>query len=110
MNTPARLIMAKPRSIKSVYWHPLIYPIKPPVLWEPAETQEIEEPYRFGKGYAVRLPLTRVALVVGTWRSRFSESQALTNAIRGRIMMEDEVDWDYVRFGGQENQAGTSED
>ena len=110
MSTPARLIMAKPRSIKSIYWHPLIYPIKPPVLWETAETQEIEEPYRFGKGFAVRFPLTRAALVVGKWVSRYDESQALTNAIRGRIMTEDEVDWDYVRFGGQENQTGATED
>lgn len=110
MSTPARLIMAKPRSIKSIYWHPLIYPIKPPVLWEPAETQEIEEPFRFGKGFALRLPLTRAAIVVGKWVLRFDESQALTNAIRGRMMTEDEVDWDYVRFGGQENQAGATED
>lgn len=110
MITSARLIMANPRSIGSLYWHPLVYPVKPPILWEKAETQEIQEPYRFGTGFAIRLPLTRTALVVGKWRQHFEENQALTNAIRGRMMTEEEVDWDYVRFGGQENQAGATED
>lgn len=91
--------MANPRSIGKVYWHPLIYPVKPPVLWERAETQEIVEPYRAGAGVSLRLPFTRLALVLGIWTRSYDEGQALTNAIRGRAMASEEVDWDFVRTG-----------
>jgi hypothetical protein len=100
--------MANPRDVGHFYWHPLVYPIKPPVLWERAETQEISEPFRFGVGLSIRLPFTRLALVIGKWGESLNESQALTNAIRGRAMDKEEVDWDYVRFG-QEAEAGATE-
>jgi hypothetical protein len=76
-----------------------VYPIKPPVIAEKAETQEIEEPYRGGNGYALRLPFTRLALVVGKWTATYSESMGLTRAINGRIMRQTEVDWDHIRYG-----------
>lgn len=92
--------MAKTRDIgSSFFWHTMVYPVKPPVLWERSETQEIDGQYRFGSGWAIRLPFTRLAIVVGKWIRKYSESQALTNAIRGRVMDEDEVDWDYIRAG-----------
>ena len=97
--------MAKTKDIgKSFFWHVMIYPIKPPVLWERSETQEIDGLYRFGKGWAIRLPFTRLSIVIGRWIRRYSESQALTVAIKGRIMDEDEVDWDYIRAGASDVQ------
>ena len=93
--------MAKTHDVGSFYWHTMVYPVKPPVLFEKAETQEIEEPYRFGKGYCIRAPFTRVSLVLGKWVRRYSESEALTVAINGRAMTKDEVDWDYIRFGAE---------
>ena len=89
--------MAKTHSIGKLYWHGLIYPVKPGVLLDPAETQEIEEPFRGGKGWAVRLPFTRLALVVGKWHQAYDERIALTRAIAGRAIPESEFDWDTVR-------------
>ena len=96
--------MANPRDIGPFYWHTLVYPVKPKELWEKAETQEIDTPFRGGVGVSIRLPLTRLALVVGKWTSRFEESQALTNAIRGRALPEEEIDWDFVRYGVNEGE------
>lgn len=36
---------------------------------------------------------------MGKWVKRYTESQALTNAVNGRSMKQDEVDWDIIRFG-----------
>lgn len=72
------------------------------MLWERSETQEIDGQYRFGVGRAIRLPFTRLAIVIGKWTKKYSESQALTIAIRGRAMDEDEVDWDYIRAGSSD--------
>jgi len=94
--------VANTRGVGSFYWHAFVYPIKPPVLWERAETQEIAEPFRFGIGISLRLPLTRLALVMGRWTAQYEEGQALTNAIKGRVMEEDEVNWDTVRYGAME--------
>lgn len=77
----------------------MTYPVKPPVVLERAETQEIEDPYRFGKGWCLRLPLTRKAVVVGKWIKQYEESTALTVAINGRSMKQEEVDWDTIRYG-----------
>lgn len=96
--------MANPRTVGSLYWHTLVYPVKPPILWERAETQEIALPFRGGVGVSVRLPFTRLALVVGKWNSSYDESQALTNAIRGRYLPDEEINWDFVRFGAQDDQ------
>jgi len=77
----------------------MTYPVKPPVVFERAETQEIEEPYRFGKGWCLRLPFTRKAIVIGKWVKQYEESTALTVAINGRGMRQEEVDWDTIRYG-----------
>jgi hypothetical protein len=91
--------MAKTHDVGNFYWHLMTYPVKPPVVIERAETQEIDDPYRFGKGWCLRLPFTRQSIVLGKWIKRYSESQALTNAVNGRAMKQDEVDWDTIRFG-----------
>ena len=84
---------------KKHFWHSMTYPVKPPVVFERAETQEIEEPYRFGKGWCLRLPFTRKAIVIGKWVKQYEESTALTVAINGRGMRQEEVDWDTIRYG-----------
>jgi hypothetical protein len=89
--------MATTRGVGPIFWHRMQYPVKPPVLIDPAETQEIDTPYRRGRGYALRFPLTRQALVIGRWQSTHNESEALTYAISGRAMDIDELDWDAVR-------------
>jgi hypothetical protein len=91
--------MATTHDIGKYYWHVMVYPIKPPVVFEKAETQEIEEPYRNGKGYCFRFPFTRLSLVVGKWVRTYPESEALTVAINGRKMNEEEINWDYIRNG-----------
>ena len=93
--------MAKTRDVGKFYWHPMTYPVNPPVLVEKANTQEIDEPYRFGTGICIRLPFTRKSLVVGKWIKSYSESQALTNAVAGRPLRQDEVDWDVIRDGAE---------
>ena len=97
--------MANTRDIGSFYWHPLIYPVKPKELWEKAETQEIDYPFRGGSGFSFRLPLTRLALVIGHWNAKYEEGEALTNAIKGRALPENEVNWDHVRFGALEEDS-----
>ena len=95
--------MAQTHDIGNVYWHTLVYPSKPKGLISKAETQEIEEPYRFGKGTCIRIPFTRLSLVLGLWVKEYSENQALTNAINGRGMKQSEVDWDTIRYGADYN-------
>jgi hypothetical protein len=91
--------MAKTHDVGKFYWHLMTYPVKPPVVLERAETQEIDGQYRFGKGWCLRLPLTRKSSVMGKWIKTYSESEALTVAINGRRMDQEEVDWDVIRFG-----------
>jgi hypothetical protein len=93
--------MAKTHDVGKFYWHTMVYPVKPPVLLERAETQEIDGPYRGGHGWCLRLPFTRVSLVVGKWTKHYDESSGLTRAIVGRAMKQDEVDWDMIRFGAE---------
>ena len=50
-------IMAKTHDVGKFYWHLMTYPVKPPVVLERAETQEIEEPYRFGKGWCFSMAI-----------------------------------------------------
>lgn len=89
----------EPREIGNMYWHVLTYPSKPKILWERADTQEIDPPFRFGSGWSIRVPFTRKAIVIGTWKRTYPESEALTYAIRGRYVSEEELDWDVVRNG-----------
>jgi hypothetical protein len=94
--------MANTRGLGPVFWHGMKYPVKPPVLIDPSETQEIDEPFRRGRGYAIRFPFTKHALVVGLWQSSHNESEALTYAISGRAMKHEEVDWDALREMGDD--------
>lgn len=96
--------MAKTHDVGPYYWHALVYPVKPPSIIERAETQEIEGQYRGGHGWAIRVPLTRVALIVGKWTTTYDESSGLTRAIVGRAMKQDEVNWDKIRFGADDVQ------
>ena len=89
--------MANTRGVGPFFWHSMTYPVKPPVLIDPAETQEIDTPFRRGRGYALRFPLTRRALVVGRWKSIHDESEALTYAICGRAVEHEDVNWDRIR-------------
>lgn len=91
--------MADTRGLGPIYWHTMKYPIKFKGLLDAAETQEIDSPFRRGRGYAIRFPGTCHALVLGRWQSRHSESEALTYAIGGRAMDSEEVDWNHVRGG-----------
>lgn len=89
--------MAATRNLGSFYWTTIRYPYKPKELWESAHTQEIDGKFRYGSGIALRLPLSTFALVLGKWGPAKSESQALTDAIGGRILGDTEYDWDMIR-------------
>ena len=92
--------MAQTRDIGPVYWHGIKYAVKPKELFEKAESQEIERPFRHGKGIAIRLPFSKLGLVIGLWKKTgFTEGEALTYAVNGRSLIKDEVDWDIVRYG-----------
>ena len=91
--------MAKTHDIGNFYWHTMVYPVKPPVIFDRAETQEIEGKYRGGNGWAIRIPFTRLSLVVGMWKESYGEEVALTRAINGRGISEDTVNWDTLRYG-----------
>jgi hypothetical protein len=80
----------------------MVYPVKPPVILDRAETQEIDGKFRGGKGWAIRLPFTRLSIVVGRWTATFTESVALTRAINGRAIDESSFDWDTVRYGAED--------
>jgi hypothetical protein len=92
--------MAKTKDLGIFYWHGITYSFKPKELIEKAETQEIESPFRHGRGVALRLPLSKRGVVVGKWsKTGFTEGEALTYAINGRSLTKDEVDWDNIRLG-----------
>lgn len=93
---------SEPKEFRNYYWHILTYGSKPKIFVEKAETQEIDGDYRFGSGWAIRMPFTRKAIVIGKWVDSFGESEALTYAIRGRSMASDEVDWNRIRFGAED--------
>lgn len=94
--------MADTRGVGPFFWHGMSYPVKPEIFFDPSETQEIDFPFRRGRGYAVRFPFTKHAIVLGRWQSQHNESEALTYAISGRAMDPDELDWDTVREMGEE--------
>lgn len=98
--------MATTHDLGTYYWTTIRYGAKPPVLVERAETQEIDEPFRRGEGWAIRIPFTTKAFVIGKWlSSAASESHALTYAIGGRILEDNEIDWDKIRWGGSEDES-----
>jgi hypothetical protein len=66
---------------ESMYVHTMQYPSNHFPITEPGHTQEIESPYRVGKGRVFRLPLTKHAVVIGRWQEPKEEESALTDAI-----------------------------
>ncbi|MFN2347603.1 MAG: hypothetical protein ABR616_18060 [Dermatophilaceae bacterium] len=57
-----------------------------------AETRETDEPFRYGYGVAIRIPLTRTAVVVGEWAGDLagnSYESKLRSALKGS-----ELDYD----------------
>jgi hypothetical protein len=94
--------MAQTHDIGNLYWHAIKYNAKPKEFFEKAESQEIEPPFRTGKGFAIRFPFSKRGLVFGWWKkSGFEESQALTYAVNGRGLTKNEVDWDHIRYGAK---------
>lgn len=60
--------MAETHDWSTYYWHGMRYPKGAPYrAIEKAETLEQEDPYRTGRGVALRLPLSRSVLIVGRW-------------------------------------------
>lgn len=94
--------MAELHSVHKIYWQWLTYPFNPKKFLDISETQEIEAPYRHGYGKAIHVPFTKKVLVIGKWSSTKQESEALTYAIGGRIISDDELDWDNIRLGEQD--------
>ncbi len=95
--------MAKTHDVGNFYWHTLVYPVKVKGVVEKAETQEIDGLFREGYGIAVKIPFTRFAVVLGKWGKSHEERMALTRAINGRAMKQEEVDWDVIRYGADYN-------
>jgi hypothetical protein len=92
--------MAATHDIGTYYWTTIRYLSKPRVLIERAESQEIDPPFRRGVGVAFRLPFSTRGVVLGKWvAAAASESHALSYAIGGRVVSDQEFDWDTVRYG-----------
>lgn len=64
--------------------HAMAYPAKDFPLIDKGETQEIEEPYRYGNSWVLRLPWSRYAVVAGKWMRTEPEDSALRRAIKAR--------------------------
>ena len=63
------------------FTHQMRYPSTAFPLMESGTTQEIEEPYRQGKSWVFRLPMSTRAVVVGRWGDPLEEEQALRQAM-----------------------------
>ena len=78
--------MAKVHEVgKHFYWQRLYWHSDNPPLFHKTTTQEIERPYRHGTSLVVRVPFTKIALVMGKWRSIKGEVDALLTAMQGRV-------------------------
>lgn len=82
------------------YFHGFRYPETngTPPLVDRANTREVEEPFRKGRGLVVRFARLR-ALVIGRWSERSTrkdEDEALVEAVEGKVLpyTVDEIsDW-----------------
>lgn len=55
----------------------------PPLLERGATTRETEDPFRIGRGIALRIPLTRQAVIFGRWLDDGGdEDERLRDALR----------------------------
>lgn len=69
---------------KHHFVHTMKYPTTDFPLLDMGETQEIEDPYRYGRSVVLRLPFARSAVVVGRWVGEEQEDDALRRAIQAR--------------------------
>lgn len=84
--------MAKVHDIGSrFYWQRLYWHSEDPPLVHRTTTQEIERPYRHGTSLVVRLPFTKIALVLGKWISERGEVEALLTAMQGRVTKDNGI-------------------
>lgn len=84
--------MAKVHEIGTrLYWQRLWYQIDTPPLFARSHTQEIEPPYRYGTCVVIRLPFTKIAVIVGKWRSHKREVEALLAAMGGRVTKDNGI-------------------
>jgi hypothetical protein len=82
------------KSIGPVYITTIKYPkrfLYP--FFEIGWTQEIEEPFRYGKCLVLRLPYGKVGLGIGVWLKQKEENDALLEAIQGREVALDELEF-----------------
>lgn len=100
--------MPQTHDIGSWYFHLLRYDVRPP--WKDwAVTEEVEPPYRQGRGVALRVG-PRTVLVLGRWHETArDEDDGLLAALRATVL--DDVTVDEIREwdGGvrqQENEEG----
>lgn len=78
------------------FTHTMQYPTRRFPLIDLGNTQEIEDPYRFGRSVVVRLPLSRRAFVLGKWSGTRNERSALSGAIGMREI--DVAEGDYSQY------------
>jgi hypothetical protein len=92
--------MAKAHDLgQKFYWQKLYYHTENPPLFDTETTQEIEPPFRHGKCVVLRVPASKVAIVIGHWKDERREVDALLTAIGGTVTQEngitDEMMEDY---------------
>jgi hypothetical protein len=86
--------MAKVHDIGThFFWHSMKYPGGQFPLFDRGVTREIDEPFRLGVSKVIRFPFTRKALVLGLWKARLPEGDALREAIGARALdgMDDNI-------------------
>lgn len=104
--------MAETHDWGRFYLHTQRYPKHTPYApAQPATTREQEEPYRTGRGVALRAPLTRSVLVVGLWGPppppalEDEHSDRLISALDGRLLhvtLDEIASWvwkDHIEHG-----------
>lgn len=69
---------------KHHFVHAMKYPTTRFPLIDRGDTQEIEDPYRYGRSLVMRLPFARSAFVVGRWTGEGTEDSGLRRAIGAR--------------------------
>lgn len=86
--------MPETRDIGRVYVHSFKYPLRGAPLFERANTNEVEWPYRRGRGVMLRIGRFR-AIALGRWRDEErDEDEALLEALEGEEM---DVEIDVIR-------------
>ena len=78
----------EPKTIGPYFGYVYRYPAgKAPLINLKGWTREVEQPFRYGNAWLLRVPASRWALVVGRWAgSHQHEEQALASALDGRSL------------------------